>query len=204
MEKTCFTLAYLTSQGRVPLLGLNDIIAGVLRGWSSRRVGWLLLQTFYQCRLATGSNTGTKTVKENPACIEPCLPQWQHFLMGLLGGTKVENFHVSTLIDRVIGRTGQSVFSSLCFFVCMQHTTCVSYLSMSSSVCWAGLFLFVGVLKRMEWLLELMGHIRNVAYGATPVICGDTKLVCFCLPGTHSPAVCCRRWLTCWKLCFST
>ncbi|TMS01998.1 hypothetical protein E3U43_007538 [Larimichthys crocea] len=90
MEKTCFILAYLTSQGRVPLLGLNDIIAGVLRGWSSRRVGWLLLQTFYQCRLATGSNTG--------------------------------------------------------------------------------------VLKRMEWLLELMGHIRNVAYGATPVICGDTKL----------------------------
>uniref|UniRef100_A0A8C9XNB1 Focadhesin n=1 Tax=Sander lucioperca TaxID=283035 RepID=A0A8C9XNB1_SANLU len=79
MEKTCFVLAYLTSQGRVPLLGLNDVIAGVLRGWPSRRVGWLLLQTFYQCRLATNPNTG--------------------------------------------------------------------------------------VLKRMEWLLELMGHIRNVAYG---------------------------------------
>uniref|UniRef100_A0A8C9XL92 Focadhesin n=1 Tax=Sander lucioperca TaxID=283035 RepID=A0A8C9XL92_SANLU len=81
-RKTCFVLAYLTSQGRVPLLGLNDVIAGVLRGWPSRRVGWLLLQTFYQCRLATNPNTG--------------------------------------------------------------------------------------VLKRMEWLLELMGHIRNVAYGATP------------------------------------
>ncbi|XP_040887163.1 focadhesin [Toxotes jaculatrix] len=90
MEKTCFILAYLTSQGRVPLLGLNDIIAGVLRGWPSRRVGWLLLQAFYQCRLAASANTG--------------------------------------------------------------------------------------VSKRMEWLLELMGHIRNVAYGATPVACGDTKL----------------------------
>ncbi|XP_045921800.1 focadhesin [Micropterus dolomieu] len=90
MEKTCFVLAYLTSQGRVPLLGLNDVIAGVLRGWQSRNVGWLLLQTFYQCRLATNSNTG--------------------------------------------------------------------------------------VSKRMEWLLELMGHIRNVAYGATSVACGDTKL----------------------------
>ncbi|KAG7495749.1 focadhesin [Solea senegalensis] len=90
MEKTCFTLSYLTSQGRVPLLSLNDIIAGVLRGWPSRTVGWLLLQTFYQCRLATGSNTG--------------------------------------------------------------------------------------VPKRMEWLLELMGHIRNVAYGATSVTCGDTRL----------------------------
>ncbi|XP_053199817.1 focadhesin [Scomber japonicus] len=90
MEKTCFVLAYLTSQGRVPLLGLNDVIAGVLRGWPRHRVGWLLLQTFYQCRLAASANTG--------------------------------------------------------------------------------------VSKRMEWLLELMGLIRNVAYGATAVTCGDTKL----------------------------
>ncbi|XP_069034005.1 focadhesin isoform X1 [Embiotoca jacksoni] len=89
MEKSCFVLSYLTSRGRVPLLGLNDVIAGVLRGWPSRRVGWLLLQTFYQCRLAASSNTG--------------------------------------------------------------------------------------VSKRMEWLLELMGHIRNVAYGTASVTCGDTK-----------------------------
>ncbi|KAM4611436.1 focadhesin [Polymixia lowei] len=90
MEKTCFVLAYLTSQGRLPLLSLNDVIAAVLRGWSSHRVGWLLLQAFYQCRLAASPNTG--------------------------------------------------------------------------------------VSKRMEWLLELMGHIRNIAYGVTPVKCGDTKL----------------------------
>ncbi|KAM9837030.1 focadhesin [Aulostomus maculatus] len=90
MEKTCFVLAYLASQGRVPLLGLNDVIAGVLRGWPSHRVGWFLLQTFYQCRLAASSNTG--------------------------------------------------------------------------------------VSKRLEWLLELMGLIRNVAYGAAAVACGDTKL----------------------------
>uniref|UniRef100_A0A6Q2XG47 DUF3730 domain-containing protein n=1 Tax=Esox lucius TaxID=8010 RepID=A0A6Q2XG47_ESOLU len=87
LEKTAFVLARLTSLGRVPLLGLNDVIAGVLRGWSSHRVGWVLLQTFYQCRLAASPNTG--------------------------------------------------------------------------------------VSKRMEWLLELMGLIRNVAYGATPVKCGD-------------------------------
>ncbi|KAK2852047.1 hypothetical protein Q5P01_008323 [Channa striata] len=90
MEKSCFILAYLTSHGRVPLLGLNDVIAGVLCGWPSRRVGWLLLQTFYQCRLAAGSITG--------------------------------------------------------------------------------------VSKRMEWLLELMGHMRNVTYGAKTLTCGDTKL----------------------------
>lgn len=89
MEKTCFVLAYLTSQGRVPLLSLNDVIAGVLRGWPSRRVGWLLLQTFYQCRLATSINTG--------------------------------------------------------------------------------------ISRRVEWLLELMGHIRNVAYGVTDVQRGDTR-----------------------------
>ncbi|KAF7647416.1 hypothetical protein LDENG_00172290, partial [Lucifuga dentata] len=90
MEKSCFVLAYLTSQGRVPLLGLNDVIAGVLRGWSSCRIGWLLLHTFYQCRMAASPNTG--------------------------------------------------------------------------------------VSKRMEWLLELMGHIRNIAYGSTSVTCGDAKL----------------------------
>ncbi|XP_012735632.2 focadhesin [Fundulus heteroclitus] len=90
MEKTCFVLAYLTSQGRVPLLSLNDVIAGVLRGWPSCRVGWILLQAFYQCRLAASANTG--------------------------------------------------------------------------------------VSKRLEWLLELMGHIRNIGYGATPVSCGDARL----------------------------
>ncbi|XP_037537542.1 focadhesin [Nematolebias whitei] len=62
MEKACFVLAYLTSRGRVPLLSLNDVIAGVVRGWPSRRVGWLLLQCLYQSRLATSANTGqTKT-----------------------------------------------------------------------------------------------------------------------------------------------
>ncbi|XP_061664812.1 focadhesin isoform X2 [Syngnathoides biaculeatus] len=90
MEKTCFVLAYLVSRGRIPLLGLNDVIASVLRGWPSQRVGWILLQTFYQCRLASSVNTG--------------------------------------------------------------------------------------VSKRMEWLLELMGLIRNVAYGARTVTCGNTKL----------------------------
>uniref|UniRef100_A0A3Q2C776 Focadhesin n=1 Tax=Cyprinodon variegatus TaxID=28743 RepID=A0A3Q2C776_CYPVA len=32
------------------------------------------------------------------------------------------------------------------------------------------------VSKRMEWLLELMGHIRNIGYGNTSVSCGDSKL----------------------------
>ncbi|XP_015257573.1 PREDICTED: focadhesin, partial [Cyprinodon variegatus] len=90
MEKTCFVLAYLTSQGRVPLLSLNDVIGGVLRGWPGCRVGWILLQALYQCRLAAGAATG--------------------------------------------------------------------------------------VSKRMEWLLELMGHIRNIGYGNTSVSCGDSKL----------------------------
>lgn len=69
MEKSCFILTYLTSQGRVPLLGLNDVIAGVLRGWPSCRVGWLLLQTFYQCRLAASSITGQARIQlANVSC----------------------------------------------------------------------------------------------------------------------------------------
>ncbi|KAJ8382321.1 hypothetical protein SKAU_G00030990 [Synaphobranchus kaupii] len=88
IEKTGFVLAYLSSQGRVPLLGLNDIIAAALRGGRREEVSWLLLQCFYQSRLASSPNTG--------------------------------------------------------------------------------------VMKRMEWLLELMGHIRNVAYGTTPAQSGDT------------------------------
>lgn len=40
------------------------------------------------------------------------------------------------------------------------------------------MFFVLGVLKRMEWLLELMGLFRNVAYGVTTVACGDTRQVC--------------------------
>ncbi|CAM9271316.1 unnamed protein product [Lampetra planeri] len=90
MEKSCFILCQLVSKGQVPLLCLNDVISGVLRGWPSRRVGWLLLQAFYQCRLSAGSNTG--------------------------------------------------------------------------------------VSQRAQWLLELMGLMRNVAYGVSSVPCRDTKL----------------------------
>ncbi|XP_061106929.1 focadhesin [Conger conger] len=89
VEKMGFVLAYLSSQGRVPLLGLNDVIGVAVRGAQREEVSWLLLQSFYQARLASGPNTG--------------------------------------------------------------------------------------VMKRLEWLLELMGHIRNVAYGTTPVGCGDTR-----------------------------
>ncbi|XP_043953730.1 focadhesin isoform X1 [Gambusia affinis] len=89
VEKACFVLAFLTSQGRLPLLSLNDVITGVLCGWSSCRLAWILLQAFYQCRLTAGTSTG--------------------------------------------------------------------------------------VSKRMEWLLELMGHIRNIGYGATSISCGDAK-----------------------------
>uniref|UniRef100_A0A4W3J5B4 Focadhesin n=1 Tax=Callorhinchus milii TaxID=7868 RepID=A0A4W3J5B4_CALMI len=82
--KTAFVRAELVSQGRVPLLCFNDIIATTV-GHSQRGIiCWIMLQSFYQCRLISHQNTG--------------------------------------------------------------------------------------VMKRMEWLLELMGHIRNVAYGSTPTV----------------------------------
>ncbi|CAF93350.1 unnamed protein product, partial [Tetraodon nigroviridis] len=48
MEKSCLVLAHLTSEGRLPLLALNDVVAGALRGWPSRRVGWILLQALHR------------------------------------------------------------------------------------------------------------------------------------------------------------
>lgn len=35
-----------------------------------------------------------------------------------------------------------------------------------------------GVSQQMEWLLELMGHIRNIAYGGKSEPSGDTSAVC--------------------------
>ncbi|XP_056600111.1 focadhesin isoform X3 [Triplophysa dalaica] len=85
LEKTTFILSYLTSKGRVPLLGLNDVISTILQVGNKERISWLLLQALHQSRFASSANTG--------------------------------------------------------------------------------------VSKRMEWLLELMGHIRNVAYGSPSVKC---------------------------------
>ncbi|XP_043916316.1 focadhesin [Protopterus annectens] len=83
VEKATLVRAYLVSQGRVPFLGLNDVL-NVTVGYSQKEaVSWMLLQSFFQARLVTHPNTG--------------------------------------------------------------------------------------VLTRVEWLLELMGHIRNIAYGSTPV-----------------------------------
>ncbi|KAI4896365.1 hypothetical protein NFI96_023028, partial [Prochilodus magdalenae] len=89
VEKTAFILSYFSSKGRIPLLGLNDVISTVLQKGENGKISWLLLQCLYQSRLASGPNTG--------------------------------------------------------------------------------------VSKRMEWLLELMGHIRKVAYGAPSVKCSNIK-----------------------------
>ncbi|KAL2078934.1 hypothetical protein ACEWY4_024678 [Coilia grayii] len=105
VEKAAFTLALLCSQGRVPLLSLNDVISAALQLANKDRVGWLLLQCLYQSRFASGSNTG--------------------------------------------------------------------------------------VAKRMEWLLELMGHIRNVAYGTTTVKCDSITEATDFLFGVFSAALVC-------------
>ncbi|XP_048475512.1 focadhesin [Rhincodon typus] len=89
IAKSTFVRAYLVSQGRVPLLCLNDVIAAAVGSCHMETVVWILLQSFYQCRLISHQNTG--------------------------------------------------------------------------------------VIKRMEWLLELMGHVRNVAYGSAPMQNADPK-----------------------------
>lgn len=103
VEKTAFILSYLVSKGRVPLLGLNDVISTILQVGSKRPISWLLLQGLHQSRFASGPNTG--------------------------------------------------------------------------------------VSKRMEWLLELMGHIRNVAYGSPSVKCVDVLQGTDFLLGVFAAAV---------------
>ncbi|XP_029462772.1 focadhesin [Rhinatrema bivittatum] len=89
IEKATFLRVYLVSQGRVPLLCLNDVIRVAAACSQKGTVVWMMMQAFYQARLISHENTG--------------------------------------------------------------------------------------VLKRMEWLLELMGHIRNVAYKSILVENVDLK-----------------------------
>ncbi|ROL45532.1 Focadhesin [Anabarilius grahami] len=103
VEKTTFILSYLTSKGRVPLLGLNDVISTILQVGNIKRISWLLLQGLHQSRFASSPNTG--------------------------------------------------------------------------------------VSKRMEWLLELMGHIRNVAYGSPSAKCVNVIESTDFLLGVFSAAV---------------
>lgn len=48
-------------------------------------------------------------------------------------------------------------------------TTSLFYISKENYGLLRKISFFSGVLKRMEWLLELMGYIRNVAYQSTSV-----------------------------------
>lgn len=120
MEKSCFVLAYLTSEGRLPLLALNDVVAGVLRGWPSRRVGWILLQAFHRHHRAAKPGTSER-------------------------GTK-KGFDVLT--------NGSAPPPST-FAACE------------------------GVSQQMEWLLELMGHLRSVACCGGSDLPGGTSAVRF-------------------------
>lgn len=184
MEKTCFVLAYLTSQGRVPLLGLNDIIAGVLRGWPSCRVGWLLLQSFYQCRLATNTNTGQER-RVTLLLHSHHIGKWSLTYINKTRTTELNDTnqkliwcHVSSSYNgRFISKTVEDYvcFISSCSTKCIITVLVDLWVSL---LVLSGLLIVLGVPKRMEWLLELMGLIRNVAYGATCITCGDTRLVC--------------------------
>ncbi|KAK1796967.1 hypothetical protein P4O66_008362 [Electrophorus voltai] len=135
LEKTAFILSYFSSKGRIPLLGLNDVISTVLLGSQSgkrEQISWLLLQCFYQSRLASSPNTGKQNVSR--ANILSILMMW--LCKGFF-------YMLSTKATRP-----------------PRGLDCPPE---------------YGVSKRMEWLLELMGHIRNVAYGAPTVKCDNIK-----------------------------
>uniref|UniRef100_A0A8C4MVW0 Focadhesin n=1 Tax=Equus asinus TaxID=9793 RepID=A0A8C4MVW0_EQUAS len=83
IEKATFVRLYLVSQGRLPLMGLTDMLSVAVQHHEQDTLAWMMLHSLYQARIVSHANTG--------------------------------------------------------------------------------------VLKRMEWLLELMGYIRNVAYQSTSV-----------------------------------
>lgn len=128
MEKTAFILSYLSSKGRIPLLGLNDIISTILQKENPKQTSWLLMQCFYQSRLASNPNTG-----------------------------KWNTSHISHSVALLSNRKSWVLH---CIF----------------DQCYP-IFVISGVPKRMEWLLELMGHIRKVLYGAPTVQCDNAKEV---------------------------
>ncbi|XP_075787600.1 focadhesin [Pelodiscus sinensis] len=89
VEKATFIKVHLVSQGRLPLLSLNDVIGTAVRCQQKETIAWMLLHGFYHARIISHENTG--------------------------------------------------------------------------------------VLKRMDWLLEFMGYIRNVAYKSISIQNVDIK-----------------------------
>lgn len=65
VEKTAFILSYLISKGRVPLLGLNDVISTILQVGNIKRTSWLLLQGLHQSRFVSSPNTGRLIIQYN-------------------------------------------------------------------------------------------------------------------------------------------
>ncbi|TSK82223.1 Focadhesin [Bagarius yarrelli] len=142
VEKTAFILCYLSSKGRIPLLGLNDIISTVLQKRKPEQISWLLMQCFYQSRLASNPNTGKCNI--SPSVPIPYIVP----ILFLYFITKV--FIPEKSVEALIAVRLQQLNI---FFP-------QNYRSVS---------------KRMEWLLELMGHIRKVLYGAPTIQCVDAK-----------------------------
>ncbi|CAK6434056.1 unnamed protein product [Pipistrellus nathusii] len=83
LEKVSFVRLYLVSQGRLPLMGVNDMLSVAAQHRERDALAWVILHSLYHARIVSHANTG--------------------------------------------------------------------------------------VLKRMEWLLELMGYIRNIAYQSTSI-----------------------------------
>lgn len=68
----------------------------------------------------------------------------------------------------------QLVLSCYSDFLCLLFNEKQCFLVFDMSQC---SYSFLGVLKRMDWLLDLMGYIRNVAYKSTPLQNVDLKEV---------------------------
>lgn len=73
IEKATFVRLYLVSQGRLPLMGLTDMLSVAVQHHEQDTLAWMMLHSLYQARIVSHANTGktrlgrTREQKDPPA-----------------------------------------------------------------------------------------------------------------------------------------
>lgn len=58
LEKAAFVRLYLVSQGRLPLMGVNDMLGAVAQHREKDALAWVILHSLYHARIVSHANTG--------------------------------------------------------------------------------------------------------------------------------------------------
>lgn len=58
LEKAAFVRLYLVSQGRLPLMGVNDMLGAAAQHREKDALAWVILHSLYHARIVSHANTG--------------------------------------------------------------------------------------------------------------------------------------------------